>query len=196
MAKIGFSEAARLVGVSRQHLYKMADAGEISVSKELLPGKTGESTKDFKQLVDVSELQRVFGGLTGQLSTVDTSLDTVDNEDYNRLEAELIAARQLLRDKEEQLKKSEEREEWLRKQVDETQNVVKLLGHSRPVEVDKADYVPVEEFNKVVGVVERLRAERDERNADRKKEANRLERLAAELEREKNKGFFARVFGK
>lgn len=207
MAKIGFSEAARLAGVSRQHLYRMADAGEISVIKELLPGKTGEHPKDFKQLIDVSELQRVFSGLTGkvtpnvtQWTVVDTScdssdrsLDTVDTSDYSRLEAELIAAKQLLRDKEEQLKKAEEREEWLRKQVDETQNVVKLLGHSRPVEVDEADYVPVVEFDKAVDAVKKLKAEREKSNIERNKEVVRLE---AELAREKNKGFFARLFGK
>src|SRR5476651_313262 len=114
MATVGFSEAAKLAGVSRQHLYKMADAGQISIIKELLPGKTGADQKDFKRLIDLAELQRVFPKLTlndtsGRHEV--TPGDTRDDTGYMVLEAELSAARQLLREREEQLRQAQEREE-------------------------------------------------------------------------------------
>lgn len=183
MATVGFSEAAKLAGVSRQHLYKMADAGQISIVKEILPGKSGDNPKDFRRAIDVAELHRVFGQLTAgdsverQLITPD---DSEKDSDYRVLEAELNAARQLLRDREDQLRQAQEREEWLKKQVDETQNVVKLLGHSMPEKPEPAeDMIPAEEYQKAM---ENGQAQ--------------IDRLVNALEREKNRGFWSRLFGK
>jgi excisionase family DNA binding protein len=184
MATVGISEAARLVGVSRQHIYKMVEKGEISVVKELKPGKSGDDPTDYRQLVDVSELQRVFGNL----STVDSSVDSrnrqpitpfdspVDSE-FVRMEADLLSGKQLLREREEQLRKAEEREAWLKKQVDETQNIVKLLGHSKPADTEST--VPAAKHDQVV-----------------KNGRRQITELQSELEKLKSRGFFARLFNK
>lgn len=145
MAAVGFSQAAALAGVSRQHLYKMADAGQISVIKELLPGRTGDNPKDYRQVIDVSELQRVFG----QLKTVSDFADKPSAQEavVMTLELELRAAQQMLRERDEQLRKAEEREEWLKKQVRETQSVIKLLGYSKQPD---QDFVSKEKYEKTV----------------------------------------------
>ncbi len=56
MAKVSISEAARLAGVSRSHLYaSFIKTGKISV--ETIEDATGKPQKQ----IDTSELQRVFG---------------------------------------------------------------------------------------------------------------------------------------
>lgn len=172
MAMVGFTEAAKLAGVSRQHLYKMADTGQISVIKELLPGKVGDSPKDYRQFIDASELKRVFG----QLSVEEFSENSISLRP-ELLEVELNAARHLLREREEQLRQAQEREEWLKKQVDETQGVVKLLGHSKQTEAE--DVVSAEKFNQAM-----------------KKGQQQIDKLVNELDRTKSRGFFARIFNK
>lgn len=181
MATVGISEAARLAGVSRQHIYKMVEKGEISVVKELTPGKSGDDPKDYRQLVDVSELQRVFGKLATGDNSVDiqnrqplTPVDSPVDSEFARMEAELLAAKQLLREREDQLRKAEEREDWLKKQVDETQNIVKLLGNSKPAEkpAETRKVVSQEKYDKL------------------------KEQAEAEVERLQNRGFFSRLFNK
>lgn len=55
MAKVSISEASRLTGKSRTTLYRLISTGQLSTC-------TGE--KDVK-LIDISELLRVFGPLSG-----------------------------------------------------------------------------------------------------------------------------------
>lgn len=178
MATVGFTEAAKLAGVSRQHLYKLADAGQISVGKELLPGKTGDNPKDFRQTIDVSELQRVFGQLTA-VDTTDQSTNTDANSGngskYALLEAELSAVRQLLRQREEELRKAEEREGWLRNQITESQSVVKLISHLKPL--PGGQMIPLENHQKIIKIGQA-----------------QINRLVAELEYEKKRGFWSRLF--
>ena len=58
MAKVSISEAARLSGVSRSHLYAaFIKPGRISV--ETVQDATGKPVKQ----IDTSELARVFGSL-------------------------------------------------------------------------------------------------------------------------------------
>lgn len=187
MATVGISEAARLAGVSRQHIYKLVEKGEISVIKELTPGKSGDNPKDYRQFVDVSELQRVFGQLSLGAGFVDNSnqppitpVDRPVDSEFARIEAELLLAKQLLRERDDQLRKAEEREEWLKKQVDETQNVVKLLGHSKSAEAE--NMVPREEFDQLFQVG--------------REQLKTLEAENRALKRRANRGFFARVFNK
>jgi hypothetical protein len=52
MAKVNVSQAAQMAGVSRSTIHKQLNAGKLSA--ERLDGKT---------LIDVSELERVFGTL-------------------------------------------------------------------------------------------------------------------------------------
>ena len=130
MAKVSVSEAARLAGVSRQHFYKKyIDQGIISIEKD----------GDKPPVVDTSELLRVFGTLH-----VDSQVDsqqiqqltpTIDS-DVKVLEIELKAAREALRDKEDQLREAKEREDWLKKQVEELTGTIKLIEHKPDTQPD------------------------------------------------------------
>jgi len=118
MAKVTISEAARLVGVARQNLYKnYINEGKVSVERDHLG----------KPRIDVSELIRVFGEvrMTHENSGNDNELSsTIQAKD------EVIAAlrSQLAADVERE-RKAEEREAWLRQHLDDAQRQIKLLTH-------------------------------------------------------------------
>ena len=120
MAKLTISGAARAVGVSRQHLYKAyIQSGKLSVERD----------EKGNPLVDVSELIRVFGELKSDgVSTTDGhGLQFLSQEDDSlvvRLQAQLEAKEELLRRAEEQLRSAEERELWLRQQLERAQAVL------------------------------------------------------------------------
>ncbi len=92
MAKVSISEAARLAGVSRSHLYaSFINTGKISV--ETIEDATGKPQKQ----IDTSELQRVFGNLkpktedsarTGQSRT---SADTIEDSEDTGQDSRTIA---------------------------------------------------------------------------------------------------------
>lgn len=168
MAPVGFSEAARLAGVSRQHLYRLAEAGQLSVSKDLLPGKTGEDPAHYRQCVDTAELQRVFGPLgdAGEAPPGDALASS--------LQGELANLRALLQDRDAQLQEAREREAWLRQQINEVQSMTKLLGHTQP-----ADVVPREKHERIC------------RNGQRQ-----INTLVADLEALRGRGLLARLFNK
>ena len=131
MAKVSISEAARLAGVSRQHLYKKyISQGVISVDK-------GGDTP----VIDISELIRVFGRIDGV--TVDSqqtvnSLQVAthkDDSDYSHLQAEVKALREALEDKEMQLREAKDREKWLQQHVNEVTGALRLLEHKKDEEI-------------------------------------------------------------
>jgi hypothetical protein len=92
MAKVNISQAAHMAGVSRPTIHKKINAGQLSVEK--LDGKT---------LIDVSELERVFGTLSTpgtmkpprQDGHADTAqIATILQSQIARLERELEVIRQ------------------------------------------------------------------------------------------------------
>ena len=104
MALVSVSQAARLAGISRQHLYrKFIKTGEISVSK----GLKGEP------LIDTSELLRVFGELHGdgaalqeethEKHTGDSGLVSELQAKLQLIEAENRALRERIEDKDKHL---------------------------------------------------------------------------------------------
>lgn len=103
MAKVSISEAARLAGVSRQHLYKKwITPGLLSVEKD------GVSSP----VIDTSEVLRVFGGLKSQGFEPETSSETVE-----ALKTELKLVREMLSDRETLLSEARAREQWLQLHV-------------------------------------------------------------------------------
>lgn len=68
MAQLLLSKAAKLVGVSRQTIYRHASAGRLSVTLAPDPSRTGQpgATEGFVKVVDTAELERVFGPLKGR----------------------------------------------------------------------------------------------------------------------------------
>ncbi|UTV82391.1 hypothetical protein MQE22_13715 (plasmid) [Acidithiobacillus sp. YTS05] len=127
MAKVTVSGAARLVGMSRQYLYKAyIHPGKISIERDA----------SGKPLVDTSELIRVFGELKGNVDLVDDSeslhQETTDNDSVIEvLRAQLEAKDELLSRLEQQIRTAEEREIWLRQQLERAQAV---LVDQRPKE--------------------------------------------------------------
>ena len=109
MAQVSVTKAAALAGVSRSTFYRSyINTGKVSVG----------SDRQGNPVVDTSELLRVFG----VLHDTTESQDTVGVQDANdpktlvisELESELHRVRDILRIREEELRKAEERELWLR----------------------------------------------------------------------------------
>lgn len=177
MALVSINKAAQLAGVSRQHIYKMAADGKISVDKNILPGRSGSSAKDYRQLIDTSELYRVFGKL--KKTGIDDQTADVDKK-IEDLEFNVEAFKRIIDEREEQLRQAQIREEWLRRQIDESRNAVKLLTCKKSSEKeDLSDSISLAEYNAMV-----LRARQ---KIAQLKEQNKFLR---------NKGFFSWLFNK
>lgn len=119
MAKVSISEAARLAGVSRQHLYRRyITPGLISVEKD------GESAP----MIDTAELLRVFGDLKmpGQGITEPAAAA-----------AELEMLRRRLAEMETQLSEAREREAQLWRHIGEITGALRLLENKG--QPDRAD---------------------------------------------------------
>ncbi|MBU2788733.1 hypothetical protein HFQ13_11075 [Acidithiobacillus sp. VAN18-1] len=112
MAKVTITEAARLAGISRITMYrKYIRTGVISVERD----------RDGNPQIDISELVRVFGEIhqDTQSNSSDTQkeqYDTVLNDPVCR--AELAACKALLASKEDELRRSLEREAWLQARIE------------------------------------------------------------------------------
>lgn len=129
MAKVTISEAARLVGMARQNLYKnYINEGKISVERDNLD----------KPRIDTSELIRVFGEIrmtsegTEKKQRMTYEEDSHDNGLYAQIQAkdEVIAAlRDQLAAAADRERKAEEREAWIRQHLDDAQRQIKLLTH-------------------------------------------------------------------
>ena len=129
MAKVTISEAARLVGVARQNLYKnYINEGKISIERDHLD----------KPKIDTSELIRVFGEIrmtpenTEKNQSVTYEKDSYDNVIPSSIQAkdEVIATlRSQLDAAADRERKAEEREAWLRQHLDDAQRQIKLLTH-------------------------------------------------------------------
>ena len=109
---ITIQEIQKQWGVSRATVYKHIKSGKLS---RLENG-----------LVDLSEVLRVYGEPSKNTGR-DKQAIGVDNSDTheNRMLLEKIASLEL------QLVKAEEREEWLRGQVETAQETIQLLEHKK-----------------------------------------------------------------
>ena len=137
MALVSITEAARLVRKSRSTLYKTyIETGKLSVGQDSATGSP---------VVDTSELIRVFGAIytthaTGHATDTKThnaTHDATPNATPPR-DMAIDLLRQLVKSKEdqlaqakEQLRAAQEREEWMRKQVDEMTGMMRLLQHKK-----------------------------------------------------------------
>lgn len=121
MSKVNISEAARLAGKSRSHLYeKYINTGAITI----------ETDRDGRKVIDTSELIRVFGNLIDNDDTGDTQKiksghvgeDTKDSK-IKALQTENEVLREYLRAKEDEVT-------WLREQVGKA---TALLTHKKAI---------------------------------------------------------------
>ena len=109
MAQVSVTKAAGLAGVSRSTFYRSyINTGRVSVG----------SDQQGNPVVDTSELLRVFGVLHDTTESQDTEgvREARDPKTLviSELESELHRVRDILRIREEELHKAEERELWLR----------------------------------------------------------------------------------
>ena len=103
-AKFTITEAARLAGISRQTLYRnYINTGVISVTKS-----------DGKVHIELNELIRVFPNMSRQNDNEVTPGDTAEAV-YLTRENELLR---------EQLRQAQEREEWLKLQLEKTTHLL------------------------------------------------------------------------
>lgn len=112
MATLSISEAARLAGISRNHLYK----------KYINEGLISVTTDNNKPCIDVSELLRVFPNAkinTDDKSPENTVANNENTEIVFMLKEQLANAKEQLIKAEQQIIKAENREMWLQKQIDE-----------------------------------------------------------------------------
>ena len=105
MSKVTITEAARLAGISRQHLYRgFINTGKISVIKD-----------NDKSVIEISELLRVFPDAKTVTTDSDTTPhhETIRNDNVTSDNSELVTMLKT------QLAEAKEREEWLKQQIDE-----------------------------------------------------------------------------
>jgi hypothetical protein len=109
MTQVSITKAAGLAGVSRSTFYRSyINSGKVSVT----------SDSQGNPVVDTAELLRVFGVLHDTSENNDTRDVRGSNDQsslaISELESELHRVREILRIREEELRKAEERELWLR----------------------------------------------------------------------------------
>jgi hypothetical protein len=105
MAKVTITDAAKLAGISRAHLYnKYINTGVISISKD---------HRD-RPYIDTSEILRVFGELLDtSLNTQEyTNVDTKNAKEYCSHLLEIIAAQS------DELRRAWDMVSWLQSKVD------------------------------------------------------------------------------
>lgn len=128
MAKVTVTEAAKLAGMARQHLYRAyINTGKISIDRGI----------NGRPMVDTSELIRVFGELkmshgndgSGQSETIErdgkNSMLQRDSATVDEVVALLRTQLEEARARERDLiEKAEAREAWLRQQLERAQAVL------------------------------------------------------------------------
>ena len=123
MALVSVSQAARLAGISRQHLYrKYIKPGEISVQRD----EKGDP------MIDTSELLRVFDTLDGDKSSDDNMLQKATQEKNGgdrSLVTELQAKLQVLQAENKALLARVDDKE---RNLDDIRQALRLLEDQRP----------------------------------------------------------------
>ncbi|MCE5388816.1 MAG: hypothetical protein K0041_09605 [Acidithiobacillus sp.] len=111
MAKVSVTEAARLAGIGRQHLYRgYISTGKISVERDHLG----------KPQIDTAEIIRVFGELKAtEEETQKDHEETIDNFFLdNRIRHYIEAKDETIAALRTQLEEAKDRESWLRSKLD------------------------------------------------------------------------------
>jgi hypothetical protein len=131
MALISISEAAKLAGIARSHLYSQyINTGAISVTRD----------SRGKPKIDTAELLRVFGSIQLDIGqdnrTPEKTViqDSLGQEKALALNTDALAMIELLK---EQLAKAEERERFYQAQLAELTQTIKLLEYQPTAEPRK-----------------------------------------------------------
>ena len=107
--RLKITEASKLYGIARSTIYRKIKDGELSI--------------DTDKKIDLSELMRVFGAIPSKIQTQTTVEPVAIQENTTLLLQEKIASL------EKALAVAIEDKVWLRQQVEQAQERVKLLEH-------------------------------------------------------------------
>lgn len=117
--KVTISEAAKLAGISRQHMYRAY----------ITPGKLSVTKEQDKSFIDMSELLRVFPNVTMATDNGDKILQ-VETHKIDNVTGDGSELVTLLK---HQLAEAKEREEWLKVQIDDLRQMQgRLLEDKTP----------------------------------------------------------------
>lgn len=136
MPQVSVSEAARLAGISRSHLYKnYIKQGLISVVRD----------HQGQPQIDISELLRVFGEIQKntalssktqvedrseiQVRTPKIQLKTQENTTETQVQIQVAALESELKLLREQLAKADEREQFYQQQLKDLTQTIKFLEY-------------------------------------------------------------------
>ena len=127
MTQVSITKAASLAKVSRSTFYRSyINNGKVSVTND----------NQGNPVIDTSELLRVFGVLHDTVEGQDTGGVREANDPnilvISELESELHRVRDILRLREEELHKAEERELWLREQLTNSQRLLEHHNKHQP----------------------------------------------------------------
>lgn len=122
---LSITEAAEQWGITRPTIYRYIKSGKLS--------------RRADKKIDTAELLRVLGEPAakkrkGVTPEVDVN-PSVKTDDTFALQQQVEQLRQQVEQLKQERAKAEEREEWLKGQVEAAQQTIKLLEHQRPAPV-------------------------------------------------------------
>jgi hypothetical protein len=141
MAKVNIQTAAKLAGITRQHLHKKYLHPKDKAGNALPPLLSVEQDHQGNTRIDTTEIIRVFGVLKEDVDIDDSQdlsqkLHELTQQNVNRIEG-LQAESQLLREQlgaaQDRERAALERERWLQSQVEALTGAIKMLEH-RPAD--------------------------------------------------------------
>lgn len=135
MAKVNVTEAAKLAGIGRAHLYRKYLRPKDKAGKILPPLLSTEKDHQGNTVIDTSELLRVFGKLSEETcDTVSRELRPQDETSKRdtvstTLATEVTALREQLASAREQINALKDDKEWLKGQVASLTDTLKRIEH-------------------------------------------------------------------
>jgi len=199
--KYTVNEAAKIVGTTRQTIYRHIDSKPLSVEKD----------EHGNQLIEASELLRVYGDninfdainsevdksqpvtklqdVTTKDSTNGITAEKLNsaNEKITMLEAQLRREREVMEGQIENLQDS------LKRSQDGQNSITKILEDHRSKESGAGEWE--KSFKALESRIANQEAKEKEHQAREEKLLKRTRQYKAALDAERNKGFFKKLFG-
>ena len=195
--KYTVSEAAKIVGATRQTIYRHIDSKPLSIEKD----------ENGNQLIDASELMRVYGNNINFDALDDTTEDDTVNNNVTRGDGAPVTS---VEDKIEiaRLKAELEKEIALKNGVQEENQYIKNLLEEEKTERRKANNLledmrtkeeKSEKWENTLKALENRIANQEQTTKEQRLLAEKRLRIAKklkqDLELEKSKSFWQRLFG-
>ena len=194
MSNVSPSKAAELADVSRTTIYADMGSGKLSFTQQSKNKKT----------INVAELERVYGPLKVMGEQKVSSGVKTEQKDRTPLQSDLVelaVLREKVSNHEKLDEQNQERIEYLEKALDKAQTNAQRLLEDKSGENSQND-----KWEKTMKALESRIANQEKAEKDRQEREQKLldenkrikqaySRQKKELEAEKNKGFFKKLFG-